>query len=115
MAYQEPRSRPAQPSMLSTVVSGLLTPLGVLVLFSFGAQIVFAPFVLAIEWILARVALRPVRIIWSVLAGALAGEYVYLLFDLRVEQVDGLPAVLLGLVTAALVIPVYLWTTRPSK
>lgn len=55
-----------------------------------------------------------VRIVWSVLAGALAGEYVYLLFDLRVAQVDGLPAVLLGLATAALLISVYLWTTRPS-
>lgn len=115
MAYQESHSRPAQPSMLSTVVSGLLTPLGVLVLFSFGAQIVFAPFVLAIEWILARVAFRPLGIFWSILAGALAGEYVYLLFDLRVEQVEGLPAVLLGVATAALVIPFFLWTTRPSR
>jgi len=101
--------------VVATVVSGLLLPLGVLVLFSFGAQIVFGPFVLAIEWILARISARPVRIAWCVLAGALAGEIVYLALDLRVTQIDGFPAVVAGLLTAALVVPLFLSTTRPSN
>ena len=94
-------------------MSGLLIPLGVLVLFSFGGQLIFGPFVLAIEWILARVAARPVRLAWCVLAGALAGEIAYLVLDLRVPQIDGLPAVVVGLVTAGLVTGLYISTTRP--
>jgi hypothetical protein len=114
MVYSTSGSRQAKPSTLSTAVSALLTPLGVLALFSFGGQIVFGPFVLAIEWILARVAARPVRVVWCVLAGALGGEFVYLVFDLRVDQIDGFLAIVFGLLASALVTSLYLRTTRPA-
>ncbi len=107
-------SKKVEPSAISTAVSGLLTPLGALVLLSFEGQIIFGPFVLAIEWILARVAARPVRLVWCVLAGALAGQIVYFVLDLRVPEIDGTLALIVGFVTAGLVTGLYLSTSRPA-
>lgn len=109
-----PEPRSSSPPPAATVVSGLLLPIGVLVLLSFGAQIVFGPFVLAIEWILARVSAQPIRIAWCLLAGALAGEITYLLLDLQVSQIDGVLAVVAGVLTAVLVTPLFISTTRPA-
>lgn len=109
------QTRSPTPSTVATILSGLLLPVGVLVLFSFGGQIVFGPFVLAIEWILARVSARPIRIAWCVLAGALAGEIVYLALDLKVTQIDGFLAVVAGLLIASLVVPLFISTTRPKR
>lgn len=67
--------------VVQNVLSALLLPFGALVLLSFGGQVVFGPFVVAIEWVLARISSRPLRIAWSVLAGALVGEITYLLID----------------------------------
>lgn len=87
---------------IATVVSVLALPLGVLILFSFGGQLILGPFVLAIEWILAKLSPAPLRIAWSILAGALVGEIVYILLDVHVGVIDGFPAVVIGLVAAAL-------------
>lgn len=87
---------------IATVVSVLALPLGVLILFSFGGQLILGPFVLAIEWILAKLSPAPLRIAWSILAGALVGEIVYILLDVHVGVIDGFPAVTIGLVAAAL-------------
>jgi uncharacterized membrane protein len=90
-------------SKIATVISALALPFGVLVLFSFGGQLIFGPFVLAIEWILARISPRPLRIVWSFLGAALVGEIIYLVLDIHVRRVDGFLAVVIGLAVTALV------------
>jgi hypothetical protein len=104
------RTEDVTPNRGPTLISAALLPLGALALFSFGAQVVFAPFVLVIEWILARVAMGPVKIAWSLLAGVLAGEFVYLLVDLRTDF-SGFLAVVAGLGAAVVVTFVYVATT----
>ncbi|MGB8360989.1 MAG: hypothetical protein WCE80_06270 [Acidimicrobiia bacterium] len=104
------RPRDAEPGDRSTLVSAALIPVGLVVLISFGGQIVFAPFVLVIEWVLARVAKGVVKIAWSMLAGVMAGEYVYLLIDLRTDY-SGFLAVVAGLAAAVIVAFAYLATT----
>ena len=71
------------------MISALALPFGVLVLFSFGGQLVFGPFVLAIEWILARISARPLCLAWSFLGAALAGEIIYLVLDIHVQRSTG--------------------------
>ena len=104
------RPRDAKPGDRSTLVSAALIPVGIVVLLSFGGQIVFAPFVLVIEWVLARIAKGVVRMAWSLLAGVMAGEYVYLLIDLRTDY-SAVLAVVAGLATAVIVAFAYLATT----
>lgn len=101
---------------IATIVSSLAVPFGALALFSFGGQVVFGPFLLAIEWLLARISpTHPLRIIWSVLAGLLVGEITYLtLADAHVAWLDGLASMLISLVAAALVTTLFIRTTRPS-
>lgn len=110
-----PSDRPPTvvPTTRSGLVSAALLPVGVLVLLSFGAQIVLAPFVLVIEWILARVAKGPAQIAWSMLAGVLAGEFVFLLLDLHTDF-NGFLGVTAGLVVAVIVAFAFLATTRAS-
>jgi len=98
-------------SMIAAVISALALPFGVLVLFSFGGQLVFGPFVLAIEWILARISPRPLRLAWSFLGAALAGEIIYLVLDIHVRRIDGFPAVVIGLVVAAVTALLFFRTT----
>lgn len=71
----------AQRVNVATLTSVLALPFGILVLFSFGGQLILGPFVLAIEWILARVSPKPLRITWSLLAGALVGEIAVIVTD----------------------------------
>lgn len=97
------------------LVSGLALPFGVLLLFSFGGQIVFGPFALAIEWILARISPRPLRLAWCLLAGALGGEVTYLVLDIHVRALDGFLAVVMGLVTAGLVALIFYRTTDDRR
>jgi hypothetical protein len=104
------RPRDAKPGDRSTLVSAALIPVGLVVLLSFGGQIVFAPFVLVIEWVLARIAKGVVKMAWSLLAGVMAGEYVYLLIDLRTDY-SAVLAVVAGLAAAVVVTFVYLATT----
>lgn len=111
---ESPSTRTRSYSTPVTVISTLALPIGILVLFSFGGQLVFGPFVLAIEWILARISPLPLRIAWSLLAAALAGEIVYLVLNLYVAAADGLLAVLAGLVAAALVALLFYRTTKNS-
>jgi uncharacterized membrane protein len=85
---------------VASVASAVALPFGVLILFSFGGQLVLGPFVLAIEWILARVSPKPLRIVWSVLAGALVGEIVVLSLDMYLFPVDGVLFLLIGVVVA---------------
>jgi hypothetical protein len=100
---------------IATIVSSLAVPFGVLVLFSFGAQVAFGPFLLAIEWLLARISPTPLRIVWSVLAGVLVGEITYLtLADVHVAWLDGLVAIAISLVVAGMVTVLFIRTTRRS-
>ncbi len=98
-------------SNIATVISALALPFGVLVLFSFGGQLIFGPFVLAIEWILARISPRPLRIAWSFLGAALAGEIVYLVLDIHVRRIEGFLAVVIGLAVAAITALLFFRTT----
>jgi uncharacterized membrane protein len=100
------------PASVGVVLSLLVLPFGILGLFSFGAQIVFGPFLLAIEWILARISPRPLRIVWVLLGGALGGEMAYLFLDLKVRQIDGFPAVVVGITVASVVALLIERTTR---
>jgi hypothetical protein len=104
------RSKRVTPTSRSNLVAAALLPIGLVALFAFGGQVALTPIVLAIEWILARVAKGGVMIAWSVLAGVLAGEYIYLLIDLRTE-LNALLAVVAGLVVAVILTFVYLATT----
>lgn len=96
---------------VAAAISAAALPFGVLLLFSFGGQIVFGPFALAIEWILARVSPQPLRVAWSLLAAALGGEIAYLILNLHVPAFDGFLAVVIGLVTAGLVALLFYRTT----
>ena len=101
------------PRTLRTATSILLLPLGVLVLFSFGGQLVIGLPVLALEWLVARMAPRGLRLIWSALAGLLAGEAVYLYLG-EVTLIAGLTPVRIaaGLATGLAVTWLYATTTR---
>ena len=99
----------------AAVISALALPFGVLVLFSFGGQLIFGPFALAIEWILARVSPRPLRLAWCLLAAALAGEIVYLVLDIHVPFFEGFLAVVLGLAAAGLVAIVFYGSVETSR
>lgn len=98
---------------VDTLISLVALPLGVLLLFSFGGQLIFGPLVLVVEWILARMSPTPLRITWSVLAGALVAEIAYL----SVDQItvagypnsiygvpDGIVALIVGAISAVLFI-----------
>lgn len=105
-ADQEPEIQ----SKIATAISAVALPFGVLALFSFGGQLIFGPFVLAIEWILARISPSPLRIAWSLLGAALAGEIAYLAVNVR-GPFDGLLAVVIGLAVAAAVALLFFSTT----
>jgi uncharacterized membrane protein len=92
-------SRPA--TLVQNLLSGLLLPFGAIVLFSFGGQLILGPFVVTLEWVLARISARPLRIAWSLLAGALVAEIAYLVLDIYVGAIDGLAAVLAGMMVGA--------------
>lgn len=106
-AEEEPTSE----VKIATVISALALPLGVLALFSFGGQLIFGPFVLAIEWILARISPRLLRFAWSFLGAALAGEIIYLVLNNYVRPIDGLLAVIIGLAGAVVAALIFLRTT----
>jgi hypothetical protein len=103
------------PVAVGKALSALALPLGVLVLFSFGGQLVLGPFVLMIEWVLARFSPRPVRIAWCLLAGALAGEIVYLFLGEINQSVSDPTRVASGLVVGSVVAWLYLRTTRSGR
>jgi uncharacterized membrane protein len=86
---------------LDTLISAIFLPFGIAILLSFGGQLLFGPFILVIEWILARISPRTLRLLWSALAGLLAGEIVYLTTEL----------LLLALATAAVTGLLFIWTT----
>jgi uncharacterized membrane-anchored protein len=90
---------------LDTLISALCLPFGIAILLSFGGQLLFGPFILVIEWILARISPRTLRLLWSALAGLLAGEIVYLTADLTGS------GLLLGLATAAVIGILFVRTT----
>lgn len=107
---------PAEPdrtleSKIATVISALALPFGVLVLFSFGGQLIFGPFVLVVEWILARISPKPLRLAWSFLGAALAGEIVYLVLDLHFRRIHGFLAVVIGLAVAGVAALLFFRTT----
>lgn len=68
-----------------------------------------------IEWILARVSPRPLRLAWCLLAAALAGEIVYLVLDIHVPLFEGFLAVVLGLAAAGLVAIVFYRSAETSR
>jgi uncharacterized membrane protein len=75
-------ARPERAIRLDTLISAIFLPFGIAILLSFGGQLLFGPFILVIEWILARISPRPLRLLWSALAGLLAGEIVYLIVEM---------------------------------
>jgi hypothetical protein len=75
-------ARPERAIRLDTLISVIFLPFGIAILLSFGGQLLFGPFILVIEWILARISPRPLRLLWSALAGLLAGEIVYLIVEM---------------------------------
>jgi uncharacterized membrane protein len=93
-------SRPA--AIVQNILSALLLPFGAMVLLSFGGQLILGPVVVPVEWVLARISARPLRIAWSILAGALVAEIAYLVLDTNVAAIDGLLAVLAGLTIGTL-------------
>jgi uncharacterized membrane protein len=98
-------ARPEKAIQLDTLISAIFLPFGILILFSFGGQLLFGPFILVIEWILARISPRTLRLLWSALAGILAGEIVYLTADLTGT------GLLLGSATAAVTGILFIRTT----
>lgn len=94
-------ARPEKAIRLDTLISAICLPFGIAILLSFGGQLLFGPFVLVIEWILARISPRPLRILWSALAGLLAAEIIFLIVDINGTQIRTFTGLLLGLATAA--------------
>ena len=97
---ETPGSRPA--IILQNLLSALLLPFGAMVLLSFGGQVLLGPFVVPVEWVLARISARPLRIAWSILAGILVAEIAYLVLDTNVAAIDGLVAILAGMTVGTL-------------
>lgn len=60
------------------LVSILVLALAVLLLFSFGGQIVLGPPVLVAGWFLARGSVPWLRTAWTIVAGLMAGELAYI-------------------------------------
>lgn len=113
-AGMERHARPTSPgpsAVVAAVISALALPFGILLLFSFGGQLVLGPFALAVEWILARVSPRPLRTAWCLVAAALAGEIVFLALDIHVRALQGFLAVVIAMAAAALVAIVFYRTT----
>ena len=104
-------SRPARAIRLDTLISAICLPFGIAILLSFGGQLLFGPFVLVIEWILARISPRPLRILWSGLAGLLAAEIIYLIVDMNGGQIRTFTGLLLGSATAAVIGLMFFRTT----
>jgi uncharacterized membrane protein len=111
-------ARPERAIRLDTLISAICLPFGIAILLSFGGQLLFGPFVLAIEWILARISPRTLRLFWSALAGLLAGEIVYLVVGLNGSQGRTLTGLLVALATAAVTGLLFIRTTdgrHPTK
>ena len=102
---------------LATVVSVLALPLGVLVFFSFGGQLLFGWLVLAAEWALARISPRPLRITWSVLAGVLVAQVLYLAFDTQwgTNRANSFLALVVVVITGTLVALLFYRTTSNRR
>src|SRR5690606_6021169 len=64
-----------RPGQIASIV---LLSLAVLLLFSFGSQVVLAPSVVVVGWFLARVSSPYLRMAWMIVAGLLAVEFIYL-------------------------------------
>jgi uncharacterized membrane protein len=99
-------ARPERAIRLDTLISAIFLPFGILILFSFGGQLLFGPFILVIEWILARISPTTLRLLWSALAGLLAGEIIYLIVEMKST------GLLLGLATAAVTGILFVRTTE---
>jgi uncharacterized membrane protein len=104
-------ARPERAIRLDTLISVIFLPFGIAILLSFGGQILFGPFILVIEWILARISPRPLRLMWSALAGLLAGEIVYLIVDMNGPQIRTFTGLLLGSATGAVIGLMFFRTT----
>jgi len=117
----EKPSEPARPERairLDTLISAICLPFGIAILLSFGGQLLFGPFILVIEWILARISPRPLRLLWSALAGLLAAEIIYLIMDINDTQTRTFTGLLLGLATAVVIGLLFIRTTdgrHPTK
>lgn len=77
----------------------ILGVFSVLILFSFGGQVVVAPALLPAQWMIARDATGWVSVAFSILGAILAAEFVYLVLALIVGEtpttvVIGAPAAL---------------------
>jgi uncharacterized membrane protein len=103
--------RPERAIRFDTLISALCLPFGIAILLSFGGQLLFGPFALVIEWILARISPKPLRFLWSVLAGLLAAEIVYLIVDINDTQTRTFTGLLLGLATAVVTSLLFIRTT----
>lgn len=111
-------ARPERAIRLDTLISAICLPFGIAILLSFGGQLLFGPFVLAIEWILARISPRTLRLFWSALAGLLAGEIIYLIVVINGAQTRTFTGLLLGSVTAVITGLLFFRTTdrrHPTK
>jgi uncharacterized membrane protein len=107
----------SQAKTLATVVSVLALPLGVLVFFSFGGQLVFGWLVLAAEWALARISPQPLRITWSVLAGVLVAQVLYLAVDTQggTNRANSFIAIAVIMIVGALVALLFYRTTSNKR
>jgi uncharacterized membrane protein len=104
-------ARPGRAIRLDTLISAICLPFGIAILLSFGGQLLFGPFILVIEWILARISPRPLRLLWSALAGLLAAEIVYLIVDINDTQTRTFTGLLLGLATGVVTGLLFIRTT----
>lgn len=89
----------------------------ILILFSFGGQVIVAPALLPAQWLIARNAVGAVSVAFSVLGALLVAEVAWLAFALAlpVAEAGSLATALVGLVLAAGLGVLFYWTSRPRR
>jgi hypothetical protein len=75
---------------------GILAVVGLLVLASFGGQVVLAPILLPLEWVAARMSGRFGRRVFTALFALLTGEVAWILSSMWLEPISA-PAISVGL------------------
>lgn len=112
LALDDPRA--AVRRRIATTVSFLALLGASLVAISFGAQLILGPVVLLAGWVFARVSPSWLRVSWAVIAGIIAGEFLYLLLGETTPAAE-LTRVAIGLLLGVTTVFLFLWSTRAPR
>ena len=90
----------------------------VVILFSFGGQVMVAPALLPAQWLIAHHTSGRISMAFSILGAVLAAEVAWLVLALAVAPVAEGGSLAIGLVASVFAIGLgvlFFWTSRPSE